>query len=633
MARKSKPMPLTVERALRLVGLSGLRLSPDGTQAAFVQSLLRPEEKTRATSVWAVTVPGGELRRLTHGPEDGQPCWSPEGATLAFVRRAEPGKPPQIMLLPLAGGEAEALGEPELAPASLSFTPDGKRLGFLAAAADDRATRERKQRGDDARVFLDEDRPTRLWTISRKSGRVRAASPADVTIWEYSWLPSGKQAVVVYSQQPGADAQIFHTRLGLLDLHRRTVAPLAESLRYVSGASVSPDGHCAALIGSATGAYFGRTAWALDLLSGEQTCLTPELAGSVEAFDWLPDSSGLIVQVGEGLLTPLYRVLLAAPGELQSVCRDRPPSLDGLAVARGGAWAALICQGPGLAPEVYCWDLQAPAAEPLTHVNAAADRLCWGRSETVSWTSGEGRQIEGRLTYPPNYRPGQPSPLILVIHGGPMGRFRSDLGALPHQLLAAEGYLVLAPNPRGSTGYGAEFLGANYADWGGGDYRDLMAGVDYLVERGLADPDRLGVYGGSYGGYLTAWTVSQTRRFRAAICQCGLTDLCSFNGTADIPSFLELYFGVNPYDDAEPVRARSPLTFLPQVTTPVLFLHGEADARVPPTQTLQMHWGLRHRGVETQLVTYPREGHGIAETPHQRDLYRRIVEWFAKYLG
>ena len=172
--------------------------------------------------------------------------------------------------------------------------------------------------------------------------------------------------------------------------------------------------------------------------------------------------------MGEGFVTPLYRVRLDAPGELERLCPDRPASLDGLAVAREGARAALICQGPGMPPEIYCCDLQTQVVEPLTRINVAVDRLSLGRSEVRRWPSTEDLEIEGQVVYPPDYRAGRAYPTILVIHGGPMGRFRSDLGLIPHQLLARQGYVVLAPNPRGSSGYGEDFLGANYADWGGG---------------------------------------------------------------------------------------------------------------------------------------------------------------------
>jgi dipeptidyl aminopeptidase/acylaminoacyl peptidase len=160
-----------------------------------------------------------------------------------------------------------------------------------------------------------------------------------------------------------------------------------------------------------------------------------------------------------------------------------------------------------------------------------------------------------------------------------------------------------------------------------------MGGLDLLIEQGIADPERLGIYGASYGGYMTAWTVTQTDRFQAAVCQCGITDLFSFHGQTDItPRFLEMYFRASPYDDPELYRAHSAMTHIKQVKTPTLFLHGEQDVRVPIPQSYEMYWGLRHVGVDTEFVIYPREGHGILETPHQRDMYTRIVEWFDRYL-
>lgn len=629
--KRVKRLPVTVERALEVVGISALKPSPDGGAVVFAQSTVRPEEKTRATSLWAMPAAGGKLHRLTRGPEDGQPCWSPDGTALAFTRKVDPKQPPQVMLLPATGGEATQLGELDMAPGALGFTPDGKRLSFLAPAADDKRTRERKERGDDARVFVKDDKPQRLWAMSASTGRVRALSPEALTVWEYGWLPDSATLAVVYGTEPGADAQFFAARLGLLS-PQGEVKTIGEELEFVHHVKVAPDGRHAAVLGTQTGTPFGYLAWLVDLTTGQTTCLTPDLRGVVETFEWLPDSSGLLVQVGEGYTSALYRACVAAPGELEKVRSDRPVSLDGFAVAPDGRRVYLLCQGPGQPPELYATDADGGAAVRLTHVNAATEQLAFGRSETIRWPSDDGTEIEGQVVYPPGYRRGRAYPCILIIHGGPPGRFRADLGLLPFQCLAAAGYVVLAPNPRGSSGYGEDFVKANFDDWGGGDYRDLMAGVDHLIAQGIADPARLGVWGGSYGGYMTAWTVSQTDRFRAAICQCGLTDLCSFNGQCDIPSFLQYYFGANPYDEPERFRAHSALTFIQQVRTPTLFLHGEQDVRVPIAQSYQMYWGLRHRGVATEFVIYPREGHGIAETPHQRDLYGRALEWFAQHL-
>ena len=628
---RPKRLPVTVDRALEVVGISSLKPSPDGAVLTFAQSSLRPSEKTRASSLWAVPAQGGKLRRLTQGPEDDQPCWSPDGATLAFTRKLDPDKPPQVMLLPADGGEAVQLGDMAVAPTALSYAPNGKRLGFLAPTPDDKRDRERKKAGDDARVFVKDDKPQRLWALAVTTGKPRAISPETLNLWEYGWLPDSGAAAVIYGDEPGADAQFFKAQLGLLS-PQGEVRPIGDPLGFVHHLKVSPDGRHAAVLATQSGAPFGGLAWLVDLASGRTSCLTPDLCGSVETFDWLPDGTGLLLQVGQGYQSVLYLAPVATPGELAVVCEDRPGCVEGLAIAPDSRRAYLLCQGPGQPPELYGCDLHEGRAVRLTHVNAAAEKLALGRSEVIRWQSSDGLEIEGQVTYPVGYRAGRAYPTILYIHGGPPGRFRSDLGLLPLQLLAAAGYVVLAPNPRGSSGYGEDFARASFGDWGGGDYRDLMAGVDHLIAEGIADPKRLGVWGASYGGYLTAWVVSQTNRFRAAICQCGLTNLFSFNGQTDIPSFLQYYFGANPYDDPERFRARSALTFIRQAQTPTLFLHGEQDVRVPIAQSYEMYWGLRHVGVDTEFVIYPREGHGIAETPHQRDLYRRALEWFKQRL-
>jgi dipeptidyl aminopeptidase/acylaminoacyl peptidase len=624
---------VTADRALKAIGLSSPQVSPDGASVAFVQSVLRLSHKTRATSIWSVPSRGGKLRRLTHGPDDDQPCWSPDGAALAFTRKLQPDQPPQVFLLPADGGEAVQLGKLEVAPGQLRYLPSGRRLSFVAAEADDRRARERKEKGDDARRLIADDKPVRLWTLSLASGRAKAVSPANVSVGEYDWLPDGNRVAVIYADEPNADAMMFRARLGLLTTADGTIRPLGIKLcHHVHGVRVSPDGRHVAVLGSVTDTPSGGMVWITDLQSGQSFCLTPELTGTAENLEWLPDSSGLLLQIGEGFQTPLTMARLAEPGKLAPVCQERPGALNGLTLSPDGRRVTLICEGPDQPPELWGCDLDTPQATRLTRVNAEAAELAVGTSRVIRWASFDGLEIEGELILPRSYRKGRTYPTILVVHGGPAGRFRQGYNLLPLQVLAAQGYVVLAPNPRGSTGRGEEFVRGNLADWGGGDFRDLMAGVDHLITEGIADPKRLGVWGASYGGFMTAWIVSQTDRFRAAICQCGLSNLVSFAGTTDIPGFMQLYFGISPYENPDLPRAHSAMTFIQQAKTPTLFLHGEQDVRVPISQSYEMYWGLRHVGVETEFVIYPREGHGIAETPHQRDLYRRAVDWFKRHL-
>jgi dipeptidyl aminopeptidase/acylaminoacyl peptidase len=259
-----------------------------------------------------------------------------------------------------------------------------------------------------------------------------------------------------------------------------------------------------------------------------------------------------------------------------------------------------------------------------------------GRTEVIRWKSADGLEIEGLLTYPVGYAKGKRAPLLLVIHGGPMGVFTQSFagtaGPYPVAAFAAKGYAVLRANVRGSSGYGKKFRYANYGDWGGGDFQDLMTGVDHVIGLGVADPERLGVMGWSYGGYMTAWTITQTKRFRAASVGAGVTNLMSFTGTADIPSFLPDYFAGEFWDRLDAYRAHSAMFHVKGVSTPTLIQHGERDARVPLTQGKELYNALKRQGCATQMVIYPRTPHGIEEPRLLLDCMKRNLEWFDRYL-
>ena len=264
-----------------------------------------------------------------------------------------------------------------------------------------------------------------------------------------------------------------------------------------------------------------------------------------------------------------------------------------------------------------------------------------GQTKTVAWKSDGEWTIEGRVVFPVGYERGRRYPLVLLIHGGPMGVFTDNFlggghsyGTLyPVAAFAQRGYVVLMPNPRGSSGYGRKFRFANYGDWGGGDYRDIMAGVDYLIAEGIADPEHMAVMGWSYGGYMTSWIIGQTVRFKAAVAGAAVTNLWSFTGTADIPGFLPDYFSGEPWDSFEPYRKHSPMTYVGNAKTPTLILHGESDDRVPITQSYELYSALKRRGVATQMVAYPRQPHGPTEPKFVIDIAKRHLDWVEKYLG
>jgi dipeptidyl aminopeptidase/acylaminoacyl peptidase len=290
---------------------------------------------------------------------------------------------------------------------------------------------------------------------------------------------------------------------------------------------------------------------------------------------------------------------------------------------------------PQMPSELYVTDSSFADFRQLTHTNPQAASFALGDTEVITWKSSDGIEIEGILLKPAGFIAGRKYPTLVVAHGGPAGAFTNNyrVGGLEGgQLWAGQGWAVFYPNPRGSSNYGEKFLQANINDWGGGDYRDIMTGVDALIAKGIADPDRLAHIGWSYGGYMTAWVITQTNRFKAAMVGAGLTNMASMYGTNDIPNVLVTYFGGYPSKQTMPLyTARSAMTFIDNVQTPTLILHGGNDERVPTGQAYELFRGLKDRGKTTELVFYPREGHGIAEYYHQRDRLTRIHDWVTRY--
>ena len=274
--------------------------------------------------------------------------------------------------------------------------------------------------------------------------------------------------------------------------------------------------------------------------------------------------------------------------------------------------------------------------QPVSRENQDVAVPPLGRTEVVRWKSADALEVEGLLTYPVGYEKGKRYPLLLVIHGGPMGVFSQNYigasGLYPIAAFTSRGYAVLRCNIRGSSGYGQKFRHANYGDWGGMDYKDLMTGVDHVVAAGVADPERLGVMGWSYGGYMTSWVITQTRRFRAASVGAGVTNLMSFTGTADIPGFLPDYFGGEPWDKLDAYRAHSAMFNVKGVSTPTLIQHGERDERVPLSQGQELYNALKRQGCTVKMVIYPRTPHGIEEPKLLLDCMQRNLEWFDLYV-
>lgn len=609
---------LTPEQVLNIRQISELNFSRDGRQVAFtVTEPVKGSDRNR--DLWLLDVASRKVRQLTFSPKsESQPRWNPQTNDLAFLSNRDGAT--QIYLLPMQGGEAAPLTEGKNNIQSFDWSPDGKQIAYLAPEPRTSAEEQKEKDRDDARVVDREDRHARLWVFDVGSKKSRQLTGGNWSIASLHWLPSGDQLVVVATDHPESDQnteRIFSIPAagGELKQMSAPVGPFGQ-------VGVSRDGRILSYLAARVDGPSPHDLYLQPLDGGTARNITSAtLDRPVGSCTWLADGT-ILGLVQNGFKTGFNRIApdgnakaAALPGQFVN-----PTSF---AVADTGA-IAFVAQTATKLAELWLSDGRNPA-ERISSFNEAWDKIPLIQPEFLRYKSFDGTEIEGALLKPAGYQSGR-LPLIVLIHGGPTGRWQDSFEPWG-QMLVARGYAVFYPNVRGSVGYGWRFVEANRADWGGGDFKDVMAGVDFLIQRGIADPDHLGIGGWSYGGYMSMWAVTQTNRFKASVAGAGLSDLASEYGTEAGASYDEWFYGV-PYEKPEGFIKCSPITYIKNARTPTLILQGEADTTDPIGQSQQFYRGLKRYGVKSDFVTYPREGHGIREEKHMLDMYRRILAWY-----
>lgn len=630
---------LTLDDIFAFEHVTDAQISPDGARVAFVvgREYAEGEHTMPASSIWIVPADGSAPAvRYTYGVHsDARPRLSPDGRALAFLSDREKADTPQLYVLSLDGGEAQRLTHAKGGVSDLLWSADGARIAFLAADADSDEEERRKKDRDDA-IYVDHDyKFTRLWVVDAKGGEPRAITPPEYQVRGAAEYGDGW--VVAVSPTPHENDLFLPWKLQLVR-EGQSAETLWQGRFPVMPLSGSADGRAVVWRHEGT-----DTSGAVDeiwtLRQGEEPrCVLRGYAGGSAWAGWMPDGRSLLVAGIDGTRTVLGRMdvqtgnvetLLAGRTMLEAALND-----PWATVSRDGNRIACILESGTQPKEVYVFE---PGGEPrqITSFNRYLHDVELGRTETVRWQAPDGLTIEGVLIYPADYQQGQRYPLIVDIHGGPTWQWLDRLMLGWHdwgQWLAAHGYAVLLPNPRGSYGRGPAFTHNNHRNWGTGDFPDYMSGVDAMIERGIADPDHLGVGGWSYGGFMTSWVIGHTDRFKAAVVGAGVTDLLSFQ-SADIPDWLpSQQMLAAPYDDLDVYLRCSPIVSAGNVKTPTLIVHGQSDERVPVGQGRELYVALRQRGIPTEMVVYPREPHGLREKHHHRDLLTRVVEWFDKWV-
>jgi dipeptidyl aminopeptidase/acylaminoacyl peptidase len=626
--------PMTPEDVLKLRQVSDAQISPDGRRVAYVVAEVDVKDNAINSDLWLVPAGGGAPRRLTTSKKaDSQPRWSPDGRMIAFVSARE--ERPQIWLIDPDGGEAERLTDSKTGVQSFRWSPDGKAIAFTAQRELTAEEEKRQKEKDDARVVDQDFRYARLWTIDLAGKKATEVVKGEVHVGDVQWSPDGSRIAYTVTPTPKADDG-GRSDIYLLTLASGESRPLLENRGPDNSPRWSPDGREIA--------FSSRED--LPHTVGQQRLMVIRAEGGTPRevargflyqpgpVTWAPDGRTLYFTSSVRTTSQLFSVPAAGgtPRQLSTVEGViSPPSFSA-----DGATVAFTLSDVRRPSDVYVVKgLPAFAPEKLTDHNPQIGELALGRSEVIRWRSRDGSEIEGLLVYPIGYERGKRYPTIAFIHGGPSGvwtqSFPGSWGNYGH-VYSGRGWVSFYPNVRGSSGYGEKFLAANVRDWGGGDYQDIQTGLDHLARIGIADTARLAQSGWSYGGYMTAWTLSQTNRFKGVMVGAGLTNMYSMYSTNDLQTVLENYFGAEPWDDEEAYRRASAMTFIKQARTPTLIMHGQEDQRVPIGQAQELYMGLRKNGVPVTLVFYPRAGHGLGEPRHQLDKMTREYAFFAKHV-
>ncbi|HTG17206.1 MAG TPA: S9 family peptidase, partial [Blastocatellia bacterium] len=524
---------------------------------------------------------------------------------------------------------------------NFAWSPDGRSIAFTMTDPQSDDEEKAAKAKDDWRWIDENLKLNQLYVIAIEKATDGKREPRKIigrsfNVDNFDWSPNGKSIVFDHTRTPKANDWPT-SDVSVVDVTTGEVKTLAASGAAESEPLYSPDGQWIAMAVTDDPPRWAAAASisVMPAAGGKPRRLAETPDNQPNLIGWSADGKRVIFSEARATGTQIYTTNVET-GAITGLSKSEA-AYTGISLSRSGAMIGFAAQWPDRAPEAYVANVDAFSPMKVSRVNANLPKLPLGRTEVIRWKSTDGLDVEGLLTYPANYESGKRSPLLLVVHGGPAGVFAQSFignrGAYPVAAFAARGYAVLRVNPRGSSGYGVKFRRGNLKDWGGGDYNDLMSGVDYVIKMGLADPERLGVMGWSYGGFMTSWIITHSKRFKVASVGAGVTNLMSFNGTADIPSFVPDYFGAEFWDDPDTYRAHSAMFNVKGVATPTLIQHGEADDRVPISQGYELYNALKRQNVPVRMIVLPRQPHGPNEPRMILKVMQTNLEWFEKYLG
>ena len=631
------------ELQLKVKAVGTPRVSPDGKKMVYAvnEAVMTPDKSEFVTQIWLSNLDTKRNVQLTFGEKSSSnPKWSPDGNWLAFLSNRKDNRN-QIYLLNLSGGEAEPLTDGKSAVTNFAWSPDGRSIALTMMDAKTEEEEKNDKGKNDSRWADENLKLARLYVLSVQKDANGKREPRKLTtenyqVEDFDWSNDGSRIAFGHVKSPVANDWPT-SDVSIVEVASGKISDLANSPAAETSPLYSPDGKSIAVSTSDVPARWAGSG----IIQVFSTSGGPpkNAAGTFDAqpavAGWSSDSKHIYFSEAKGTGTQIYSLDVAA-NRIDEI-KTTPAVLSAISLNSSGTTFAFVRQTPNTPADAYVASVSDFNPVQVTRVNEGLQIPALGRTEVITWKSKDGKDIEGLLTYPVGYQNGQRVPLILNVHGGPAGVFQQTFiggrGVYPLATFASRGFAILRPNPRGSSGYGAEFRRANIKDWGFGDYQDLMTGVDKVIEMGVADPERLGVMGWSYGGFMTSWIVTQTQRFKAASAGAPVTNLMSFNGTADIPAFIPDYFGGQFWEVMDLYQKHSPMFNVKNVSTPTMIQHGEADVRVPISQGYEFYNALKVKGMPTRMLVLPRQPHGPTEPKMQLAAMKANLEWFEKYIG
>lgn len=623
--------------ALRVARVGSPRISPDGSTVAYLVTSLKMEKDEPGKSVthlWIVPAagPASAARQFTRGDKSvSDLAWSPDGKLLAFTMAGEEEKNgPQVWFMYANGGEPWQVTKHKSGVRNFEFSPDGKTLLLVATAAPAEDAEKRDKVKDDAVVVDHDFKLAQLWTWDVASGDEKQITKGDFTVSDPRWSPDGSHITFTTNPTPLLDDISLQTAW-VLDVTSGEKRKLVDTTEFTHTARWSPDGKWIAYLSSHGLDLYQTNLFVVSADGGAPRKLTGSFELNASTPVWAPDGKTIYFSTDTRESDEIFSADVAA-GTVRQLT-DKPAVIAVDEISSDGQTAVGTWTDPSHPAEVFRSDLSFSSITPITDQNDWLAGYALGDTEVVRWKSSkDGMEIEGVLTKPVDFDASRKYPFLLNPHGGPTGA--SLLSFNPsEQIMAANGYLILEPNFRGSTGRGEKFAMANQNDWGGGDYKDDMSGVQAIVDKGWADPNRMGAFGWSYGGFMTFWIDTQTDRFKAISPGAGLPDLYSMYSQTDIHRYLTMFFNMkSPWDNFQEYWDHSPMKYVENVKTPTMILHGQADTRVPIPQAQEFFRALTERHVPVEFVTYPRENHGFVEPRHIQDRWQRYLVFFGKYL-